>query len=381
LLAAPTSPLKRLLTLVESQTNLLKPTPQDATAKAQKGIASSIDALGKMFGSTPQDQAAAPPGTKITRHFEPLHKLVAGAPAPIDMTLEKFGAIQKTMAEINALGGPPPLELATRLSVALKDLDLHAKTLPAPVASVVSRTTGEGTSVVKASIGSDFASRYNQQVVSECRELAAGRYPVTRGSGVDLPLADFARLFGPNGVFDGFFHGTMQPFVDVNRSPWQWKAEAASLGGPRTAPIQMQRADRIKQTYFGAGTPQPEVRFSLMPVYLDANVNRLVVEIDGQTLEYRHGAQRNMPMAWPGPNPGQAAITLEDKSGATPNIIEQGPWAFYRLLEKATIQPQSDVSFMLTFNVGGRTARLALQASSSRNPFAGNALQGFGCAN
>jgi type VI secretion system protein ImpL len=379
LLAAPTSPLKRLLVLVEANTNLLKVTaPADVKAKASSAIAGGLDTLGTLLGGA----SAAPvekPGTTVTRHFEPLHKLVAGNPPPIDLTLAKFANVQQTMAQINALGGPPPLELANKLSMALKDLETHAKTLPTPMDDVITRTTGQGAAVVRANIGSDFSSRYSQQVVNECRDLAAGRYPLVMSSASDLPLADFGRLFGPGGVFESFFKGTMANFVDTNQVNWRWKPEAASIGGSASIPAQFQHAERIRQTYFGNATPVAEVRFTLTPLYLDSSVTRMVLEVDGQTLEYRHGPQRAQPMAWPGPSPGEAALTFEMQSGASPNLVVQGPWALFRLIQKGAVQAQSDTSFTVTFNLGGATAKLGLLASSSRNPFGRNVLQGFSC--
>ena len=53
---------------------------------------------------------------------------------------------------------------------------------------------------------------------------------------VDLPLADFGRLFGPAGVFESFFKGTMANFVDTNQAAWRWKPEAASIGGSGAIP-------------------------------------------------------------------------------------------------------------------------------------------------
>jgi type VI secretion system protein ImpL len=105
----------------------------------------------------------------------------------------------------------------------------------------------------------------------------------------------------------------------------------------------------------------------------------MVLEVDGQTLEYRHGPQRAQPMAWPGPSPGEAALTFEMQSGASPNLVVQGPWALFRLIQKGAVQAQSDTSFTVTFNLGGATAKLGLLASSSRNPFGRNVLQGFSC--
>src|SRR5262249_54035273 len=116
LLAAPTSPLKRLLVLVEANTNLLKaPAQTDVATKARSAIAGGLDSLGALLGGGNAPQAE-PPGTMVTRHFEPLHKLVTGNPPLIDATLAKFANVQQVMAQINALGGPPPLELANKLS-------------------------------------------------------------------------------------------------------------------------------------------------------------------------------------------------------------------------------------------------------------------------
>ena len=378
LLAAPTSPFKRLLNLVSINTQLVG--APDAVDKAKTSAASAFSNLGKILGKAPAGTApAVPPGSLVTKHFEQLHKLVSGNPPPIDSTLAKFAAVQSVLAEVNVPGGTAPVETATRLSLALKDLELQAKTLPAPMDTLVTRASGKGASVATASIGNDFSARYRQQVVAECMELASGRYPLSTVSGIDIPLADFGRIFGPNGVYDTFMKSTMQSFVDTNRASWRWKPEAASIGGSASVPMQFQRANRIAQTYFPAGAGTPEVRFTVTPDFLDAAASRMALEIDGQTLENRHGPARTVAMTWPGPAPGQAAISLEDRSGARPNIVEQGPWALFRLLGKAELQAQGDTRFLATFNLGGRTVRLIVQANSSRNPFARDVLHGFDC--
>ena len=74
----------------------------------------------------------------------------------------------------------------------------------------------------------------------------------------------------------------------------------------------------------------PEVRFTLTPVELDAAATRFLLEVDGQTFDYRHGPPRSRAATWPGPNPGSAAATFEDHSGGHPNMVAQGPWAWFR---------------------------------------------------
>ena len=380
LLGAPTSPLRRLLEVVRDNTLLVDPQQQPGSVdKAKAALDSTLSSLGKVFGSSQATATTAQPGSLVTRHFAALHKLVTGSPAPIDLTLQKFANVQGVLAEINALGGPPPLETATRLSMAVKDLETHAKTLPGPMDGIVSRATSKGASVATASIGSDFSARYRQQVVAECQELGAGKYPLAPGSAVDIPLADFGRLFAPSGTFDSFFKSTMQSFVDSNRPVWRWKPEAAAIGGGAAVPAQFQRASRIGLTYFPAGAAMPQVSFTVTPDLLDASATRMTFEVDGQILEYRHGPQRAMAMTWPGPSPGQAAVTMDAKAGGHPNIVEQGPWALYRLLGKAQFQAQTETRFLATFTLDGKTVRLIVQANSSRNPFARDLVHGFNC--
>ena len=63
-----------------------------------------------------------------------------------------------------------------------------------------------------------------------------------------------------------------------------------------------------------------------------------------------------------------------------PVRLEQGPWAWFRLLDQARVERESDSRLRLTFTAGGRSMRVILDAASSRNPFGTNALAGFSCA-
>jgi type VI secretion system protein ImpL len=122
------------------------------------------------------------------------------------------------------------------------------------------------------------------------------------------------------------------------------------------------------------------MRFNVVPEYLDASVRRLAIDIDGQIVDYRHGPPRTQSLTWPGPSSGQAGVVFEEGGGPGPNRTYQGPWALFRLLEDGSVQPQSDVRYLVTLSAGGRTARVALEAASVRNPFARNELRNFRCA-
>ncbi|MGH8138205.1 MAG: type VI secretion system membrane subunit TssM, partial [Steroidobacteraceae bacterium] len=382
LLASPTSPLKRLLVLVEANTNLLKaPDPADKAASLKGAIAANLNKLEQVFGTT---TAAEKPGTRTTKHFEALNKLVDGPPggAPIDQTLRAIGQIQQQLAAMGGgLGATNALTAVASQgqASAVDQLRIAAMQLPAPISTIVAQVGSKGEAVAKSEAGAELARRYQTEVASECQQLIAGRYPFAAKGSSDVALADFGRVFGPGGVFDTFFRERLAPLVDTSTSPWRWKQGAAGIGGSGNVLSQVQTADRIRQIYFPPGAQLPGMRFSLTPESLDSAVPRLAIDIDGQSVEYRHGPLRAQSLAWPGPAPGQATILFEESGGGGPNKSYQGPWALFHLLDDATIQPQSDVRYLVTLTAGNRTARVILEATSVRNPFAHNELRGFRC--
>jgi type VI secretion system protein ImpL len=125
----------------------------------------------------------------------------------------------------------------------------------------------------------------------------------------------------------------------------------------------------------------PTLHFSVTPESLDTAVPRLAMDIDGQTIEYRHGPLRTQSLVWPGPSPGQASLLFDESGGGGPNRSYQGPWAFFHLLDDAMVQPQSEVRYLVTLTAGNRLAHVTLEAASVRNPFARNELRSFSCGN
>ena len=211
----------------------------------------------------------------------------------------------------------------------------------------------------------------------DCTAVLANRYPFAAASALDVPLDDFGRLFGYGGVFDTFFNANLAKLVDSSRSPWSWRPGSvnASAGLLR----QVEAAQRVGEIFFRPGSLKPELRFVVTPTDLDAAANRFLLEIDGQTFDYRHGPERNQPASWPGPMPGTAAATFEDRSGARPNRAFEGPWAWLRLVDVAQPQRESDTRVGLRFEMGGHAARIRVESTSIRNPYASRDWQRFRC--
>jgi type VI secretion system protein ImpL len=382
ILASPTSPLKRFLEIVADNTNLMKVDPQNAVDKAEDKLTKQgADALARTLDiKEPAD--ALKPGAECTAHFEAIRKLVEGPPGGTQ--LDRVQGVLKSMyAKLKTtgtgVGETNPLDIiAGGGADTLQSIQLEAKQLPPPLNDMMSKIGGESEGRVEGAARNELVQRYNQQVLRQCKELIEGRYPFSRASGIDVPLGDFGQVFGSGGVFDTFFQQNLKSLVDTTRTPWRWREGAPS--GSIAMLRQFQAVERIREVFFRSGSQATEVRFNIAPSTLDASVARFAMDVDGQLFEYRHGPQQSRSIVWPGNNGvGQAVVTFEDRSGTGPSLRFKGPWALFRLLDKARVSRNSDTSFSVAFAVEGRSAEISLDANSVRNPFARPELLRFRC--
>ena len=390
ILGAPTSPLRGFLTTVDNNTHLVPgpgEAPQGAVATAQQGLTDRLRKLmnagSQAVGVTP----SAPPGTQVTEHFATLHQSLAGPPgaAPVDRVLTTIGQIQQQLLSVgSAAGERSPLEAIAQSGRGdlVKSLQSQTGLLPPAVGALISEVGGHSEGVTFSQARGELQTRFQQTLVQDCNAVVRGRYPFTPGSSLDVPLADFGRLFGYGGSFETFFKDNLAALVDTTRRPWSWRAGAdgTSLGVSVAMLREFEAAQQIRESFFRPGAQMPELHFTLMPIALDAAATRFLLEIDGQQFEYRHGPQTTRPASWPGPNPGAAAASFEDRSNGHPNIAFQGPWALFRLLDAGKLQGTTDVRYNMSFEMGGHTATYALEADSIRNPFGQRQLRAFHCS-
>ena len=78
----------------------------------------------------------------------------------------------------------------------------------------------------------------------------------------------------------------------------------------------------------------------MKPQLLDNTVGTFRLQVEGQEAVYRHGPEQAVSMKWPGPNPSQGVrIVFETLDGRQVSRGKEGTWAFFRLLDEATIIP------------------------------------------
>jgi type VI secretion system protein ImpL len=189
-------------------------------------------------------------------------------------------------------------------------------------------------------------------------------------------------MFAPGGLIDDFFQKNLAQYVDMGGAQWRWRSTAndASLGIPQSSLDEFQRAAKIRDAFFSTGGRTASMRFDLKPVALDAGITKFVLDIDGQPLTVAQGAPAGASFQLPsGKGGGQVRLDVMPAS-AHGSLHTEGPWAWFRMLDKATVAPTAQGErYNVTFDADGRKATLELTASSVVNPFRRATLEQFRC--
>lgn len=266
----------------------------------------------------------------------------------------------------------------TALSDAAQSLVAEGRQLPRPVDSWVVSLAAR---VSEAAVGQARLTA-NQLWQSEgaeiCRRAVEDRYPFSAASSIDVTLTDFTRVFGPDGVFAGFFDRHLANFVDTSRDPWTWRGSLALDGADDGALLQFQRADQIFRAFFpnGAETPRVDVTVDLLAMEDGANV--VLIEIGEDRTAHRRDLSDNEILTWPAEGPERARVMLLPGDRRTA-LSAKGPWAPFRLFERGNPRPVGDNQFDVSFSVDDRVVDLRVTSGSVLNPFRLPALTAFRC--
>ena len=400
-LASPNSPMKEVLTAIARQLTLSevpKPTAAEAAAaaaatEAQKAAKDKATAalpnlarpsLAILLGGPSGTAPALPPGHEIDERYKQLRDLVAtSGGAPIDQVLKVLNDLQQQLAKMAAAGtGAPAAPVGADPSLALK---AEAQRQPQPLGRWLAAMAESSTALRGGGARQQVAAAYNGAggPAALCPLAVNGRFPFVPGSSLETPLDDFAKLFAPGGLIDGFFNTQLRPYVDTTAKTWVPQAVDGVPAPVSPADLaQFQRAAVIRDLFFAAGSTTIAVRFDIMPVQLDAGAAQVNLEFDGTSINYAHGPSRSTQITWPGPNHMQNVRLVFDPppSGGTGVLSETGPWAMFRLFSRGTLQQAgSPERYTLTFSLGERSATFELRAGSVMNPFAPGVLQDFRC--
>ena len=283
-LASPQSPLKDLLTAIARQVTLSEPPKPSAAeaaveAAAKKAAAAAAPsatrgtaALSSILGGQPGAAPVQPPGHEIDERYKQLRDLVAAAGgAPIDQVLKLLNDLQQQLAKMNAAGaGASVAPVGTDPSLALR---AESQRQPQPLGRWLAAMSESSTALRGGGARQQVIAAYNGSggPAALCPLAVNGRFPFVPGSSLETPLDDFAKLFAPGGLIDGFFNTQLRPYVDTTGKVWKPQSVDGVAAPVSQADIaQFQRAAVIRDLFFAPGSTTIAVRFDIMPVDLDA---------------------------------------------------------------------------------------------------------------
>ncbi|WP_336812466.1 type VI secretion system membrane subunit TssM [Bosea sp. MMO-172] len=424
-ISAATSPFKQVLEALRDETQLTKERPNAKKAVAQAAAQAAADTLAQRASNALSRLGtnlplAAPGvdrvlagggadtalGADIESQFKPFHVLVDGdlGRRPVDQLLQTFSEINQNLA--TAATNPAQSAAANAALVPLiATLRANSSRYPAPfdgmVIQAVNDFEGDATGATVALLRQALA----EQVTRVCTEVMNNRYPFTKASTRDVPLADFARLFAPGQIMDKFYKERLEPFVDTSKPQWNWRVDSrvARALSPTTL-REFQRASEIKEAFFPTGGNLPSFQMVVTPTALSADAANAKLEINGFTVTSQQGVNTPTPVMWPGGGVGKTAVTLTlgggggnasggmfsggffssgqqggGAQGGEAKLFEKdGTWSFFRLLDAGSVLKQGDnVGFNL--NAGGRQVGYSFGVGSLKNPLILPALREIRC--
>jgi type VI secretion system protein ImpL len=334
--------------------HLHRPADADALARLNSQLAAADSPLRQLIGVARNELAFAdlPPTPELK---------------VIDAVLaERFGALRAYAngpgleAIDRALGavarftlGPATDSGAAQIAQALRQ---EAAAAPAPYNAVWSALADSLLAAHRSALRQGLAARL-EDVARQCRSVIGDRYPFNATAVQnDVSLADFARLFGPNGIFDAFFRKDLQPHVDTRSRPWRYRDGQGVAD--ETVLRSFERIEDLRRLFFAAGSPLPTLQFALRPIEMDVTLEEFLLDVDGQLLRYENGPSVLRTMTWPGPAASQR-VTL--RARGLPGEVHEGPWALLRVLSREPWERgDSPGSSRISVAVAGRRLLLDL---------------------
>jgi type VI secretion system protein ImpL len=324
----------------------------------------------------------------IERQFAELNQLTrknGDQPTGLEQIMMATGELHEYMRNIQEAPDKGRAALAAaRARMGLQGADpiftlqRMANNQPEPLNRLLTRLATESWRVVLDQAVAQLEREWYREVYQPFQQNLARHYPFNPDSGRDVALQDFERFFAPGGVLDTFYQDNLKLFLEDH--PEQ-VGDARRTGLVRRDVLtSLENADRIRRAYFTQGGSL-DVEFALEPLNLSANKRRSVVNVDGQLVEFSHGPRQSIPLVWPNTlrDSVESRVTLVpvQVNRSPRSLSESGPWALFRLLDKADITGVSSSAVDVRFRVDEGEMRYRLHAASNTNPFTQQLLAGY----
>ncbi|APG95620.1 type VI secretion system membrane subunit TssM [Sinorhizobium americanum] len=380
ILASDANPVEAAARSIAAATDLRMPTGAELASAAAgsngavtAALASTANAPDPYVGlraalAPPQNAGAAsgekePPRSQV-QSLRPLLQILHGQ-------LSRASTASAEIAQV--------FDAGSQLTSANQDLLQAARGLPAPLDAWMAGVAVDVASLAVKTARARTDDLWAAEGASLCSGIVSGRYPFDRNSARDVPMGDFVRLFGPEGLFKTFFKERLEAFVDTSSSPWGWRGTFGAETIPSPGIAEFEKADKIRQAFFPASATEASISIQIKPLSLSQSSNAVMMEIGGERVVYYHGPIQAKSISWPsshGSNVSRVAFQPGSWQQAT---TESGDWSAFRLFDRAELTQEGGDLFRARFENHGQVAEFEVQFGSVLNPFRLPALADFSC--
>ncbi|MBC8943824.1 type VI secretion system membrane subunit TssM [Xenorhabdus indica] len=396
LLSSSASPMRTLLINISKNVTLTN-NQLNSLMKKAKGKVSSNVTNSKLTNLVSKqilpDNGQPSPEQVLAEHFAQITALAKSPDGknkkiPFDDILKKIGDLYQYLASVqNAVNTGmtfPPNNIITQLQTA-------SERLPIPFRDMISALAIGASSDTQISDMKNVGKHLGAEIGGFCQQAIANRYPLMPKAHKDIKPDDMTRMFAPGkGLMDSFFQKNLVGKVDTTQPGWRFMpgVDGKPLPGGEKLLKPFQQAQIIRDTLFSSGALTPSFHIMVRPISMDNEILSMVLDVDGQRLQYSHGPQLSQLISWPGSaGTNQARIQLNLENGTTANLSTSGPWALNRLLDQAkriwqnrtgSSTQSDDTGLQAMFNIKGHTVLLEFTPNSIFSPFK---LPDFSCPN
>lgn len=388
-LSGPEAPMKNIISVVQKNVALTNAPESHVSGALGKvaGVANAADAaiaqkaerINKFLPDTSPHQANTKlPGYEVEEAFSGI----------LGLDLEKLDEVQSNLKELNVYLNKMSQKDSMKASVMglLSGKgqpefigQLSSNGLVFPLSGWLKAVADDASDITTSNVDQVINELWRNEVLPECRAAIAGRYPVYKNGKDEISLKDFTHFFGPGGTIDNFFQAYVAPNVNMGSARWSFKKD---IGVSLSSLTMLHDAYRIQEVFFENGSTALNVEFGMKPEMLDRGASSIKLDVNGQSLIYRHGPQRVISMSWPGAD-SLAGTNIEfalTGGGRSINKSYEGEWSFFRMLDDLQRdRPKTKQDLGMHFSVEGNVAVIRLLPSSVRHPFWNSTLESFSC--
>ncbi|MDO8989124.1 MAG: type VI secretion system membrane subunit TssM [Sideroxyarcus sp.] len=192
---------------------------------------------------------------------------------------------------------------------------------------------------------------WKDKTVFAFNETLRNRYPFSP-DGRDASMSDMVDFFKlTGGTFWSFVNDEMGPFVERKGNTWEarkWLGIGLDFNPEFLRALE--KSYVISNGMFKRGESDPSINFSAYP-FPNMALAESVVGIDGTEYRYRNGPQEWLNFSWPGQNPSARVRGVRVGNMAGAELVTDGTWALFRLLEKAQVSSNTGDTFVATWSM------------------------------